>query len=156
MKASAVVGRLTAWAEGDVLTAYQDTGGVWTIGKGHTGPEVRKGLVWTQQQSDEAFANDVAWAERDVSKLLDGRITPQWQFDAMVDMCFNVGTSQFASSTLLKLHLAGSLLAADQFSRWHYDNGVSLKGLRRRCEARRLIYSGVDVELAIKRAEQVK
>ena len=30
------------------LTAYQDPLGIWTIGWGHTGPEVVSGLTWTQ------------------------------------------------------------------------------------------------------------
>ena len=44
--------------EGCKLTAYQDSGGIWTIGYGHTGPDVHAGLVWTQQQADDAFAKD--------------------------------------------------------------------------------------------------
>lgn len=44
--------------EGCKLNAYQDSGGVWTIGFGHTGPDVHPGLVWTQQQADDALALD--------------------------------------------------------------------------------------------------
>lgn len=155
MNAGHAAERLTVWAEGDKLTAYRDTGGVLTIGKGHTGPDVHEGLVWTQAQSDAAWRADIAEAETVVNLCVYGRITQQCEFDAMVDMCFNVGGSQFKLSTLLKLHLAGSPLAAGQFSRWHYDNGVSLHGLRKRCEARRLVYLGTDVEKAITLAELV-
>lgn len=42
------------------LTAFQDGGGVWTIGRGHTGPEVHAGLVWVHQQSLDAFVIDTA------------------------------------------------------------------------------------------------
>lgn len=34
----------------------------WTIGEGHTGPEVHKGLVWTDAQIDAAKAADIARA----------------------------------------------------------------------------------------------
>jgi lysozyme len=38
--------------EGRRLNAYQDQAGIWTIGYGHTGPEVNAGLVWSQAQAD--------------------------------------------------------------------------------------------------------
>lgn len=45
--------------EGLRLSAYQDTVGVWTIGYGHTGPEVKRGLVWTREQAEAALIADV-------------------------------------------------------------------------------------------------
>lgn len=45
--------------EGRRNKAYRDTRGIWTIGIGHTGPEVREGLVWTDEQIDAAFDRDV-------------------------------------------------------------------------------------------------
>lgn len=41
------------------LVAYLDSGGVWTIGWGHTGPEVHRGLVWTREQAAEALKKDM-------------------------------------------------------------------------------------------------
>lgn len=40
-------------------------GAPWTIGKGHTGPEVHQGLVWNDDQIDYAFQLDVAEAWTD-------------------------------------------------------------------------------------------
>lgn len=34
----------------------------WTIGEGHTGPEVHEGLVWNDAQIDAAKASDIAHA----------------------------------------------------------------------------------------------
>lgn len=54
--------------EGREHTAYPDPlthGDPWTIGIGHTGPEVHQGLVWTDQQIDDAFAADVTNATTD-------------------------------------------------------------------------------------------
>jgi len=31
----------------------------WTIGVGHTGPEVHEGLEWTDAQVDAAYASDL-------------------------------------------------------------------------------------------------
>lgn len=45
--------------EGVDLHAYQDQGGVWTIGYGHTGPEVHAGLVWTLAQAEAALLLDL-------------------------------------------------------------------------------------------------
>lgn len=49
--------------EGWERNAYPDplTGGdPWTIGVGHTGPEVHKGLVWTDDQISAALDKDMA------------------------------------------------------------------------------------------------
>lgn len=48
---------LIAVFEGARLEAYQDSGGVWTIGRGHTRGVVA-GMVITQAQSDVYFAED--------------------------------------------------------------------------------------------------
>ncbi len=51
---------LIAVFEGLRLKAYRDSGGVWTIGIGHTGPEVTPDLVITADQAMEWFAKDQA------------------------------------------------------------------------------------------------
>jgi len=53
---------LIKFHEGCRLVAYKDTRGIWTIGYGHTGPEVIEGLVWTQEQADAALYAEVALA----------------------------------------------------------------------------------------------
>ena len=48
--------------EGSRYKAYPDplTGGApWTIGKGHTGPEVHQGLVWDDAQIEFAYQLDM-------------------------------------------------------------------------------------------------
>lgn len=46
--------------EGDKTKAYRDSGGVWTIGIGHTGPDVHEGLAWNEDQIAAAFIHDAA------------------------------------------------------------------------------------------------
>jgi len=41
------------------LQSYQDSGGVWTVGWGHTGPEVTQGMTYTQQQADAQLQKDL-------------------------------------------------------------------------------------------------
>ena len=39
--------------EGCVLKAYKRPGGVWTIGYGHTGSDVKPDMVITHKEADE-------------------------------------------------------------------------------------------------------
>jgi lysozyme len=84
--------------EGRERMAYPDplTGGApWTIGIGHTGPEVRQGLVWTDDQIESAFAIDKRKARDGVtfafpwSTRLDGaRVAVLWA------MAFQMGVAR--------------------------------------------------------------
>lgn len=103
--------------EGRKLKAYKDTKGIWTIGVGHTGPEVKQGLVWTAEQVIVAFKKDVKWAE-DAVNYLDCPLS-QNQFDALVSFVFNIGAAAFYNSTMKKmLNLEDYEGAARQFDRW--------------------------------------
>src|SRR6476469_10986937 len=77
------------------LQAYPDPGSAngdpWTIGYGHTGSEVHKGLVWTEAQCNAAFDADLAKFEDGVNLLLGASPTNQNQFDALVSLAFNIG-----------------------------------------------------------------
>jgi lysozyme len=81
--------------EGLRLRAYPDplSGGTpWTIGYGHTGPEVHPGLVWTPAQAETALIADIARA----CELLDEHV-PWWRRlddvrqDVLANMAFNMG-----------------------------------------------------------------
>jgi lysozyme len=83
--------------EGCRLAAYPDPlsgGAPWTIGCGHTGPEVHPGLVWTQAEADAALAKDTDA----VSQALDARL-PWWRAlddvrqDVLANMAFNLGVA---------------------------------------------------------------
>jgi lysozyme len=114
------------------LTAYQDAVGVWTIGWGHTGPEVCAGLVWTQAQADTALSNDEHNAVYMVNNLVQVILT-QHEFDALVDFVFNVGGGNFRTSTLLtKLNAGDYAGAANEFQKWDHAAGRVLAGLLKR------------------------
>lgn len=130
--------------EGLELSAYPDPAthsDPWTIGYGHTGPEVHRGLVWTRQQADEALRRDVQAFGARVLGALSGARTTQGQFDALVSFAYNLGIANLKSSTLLKLHKAGRYVeAAAQFVRWNKAAGKEMKGLTRRREAEAAAY----------------
>jgi len=105
--------------EGKRHRAYLDTKGIPTIGVGHTGPEVYLGLVWTDQQIEDALRDDVAECENAINKYVYVPLT-QNQFDALVSFTFNVGIMAFRRSTLLKVLNTGEYEeAAKCFDMWH-------------------------------------
>jgi lysozyme len=129
---------LTRNSEGCKLKAYQDTGGVWTIGYGHTG-NVRPNQVVTPELAEALLEHDMQYAAGVVNNHA-GQCT-QGQFDALTDFVFNVGPSQFLTSHLLKYHLAGEYeKAAAEFPNWKYDNGKVEPGLVKRRAAERALY----------------
>lgn len=126
--------------EGCKLEAYQDQHGIWTIGWGHTGPEVVPGLVWTQEQADAQLVADTQTAVTGVMRYLDVTVN-QNQFDALVSFAYNVGVADFAGSTLLRLLNGGyPNMAAAQFPMWDHIAGQVNAGLLRRCDAEQALF----------------
>lgn len=81
--------------EGLRLEAYQDTLGNWTIGYGHTGPDVTPGLKWTQEQAEKALRDDL-------NEALYLALTLPWfnalnepRRAALVNMFFQMGNRVF-------------------------------------------------------------
>lgn len=125
--------------EGCRLTAYPDpgTGGdPWTIGVGHTGPEVKPGVVITQQQADAYLAQDMQEAADALFRLVPA--AAGWrpnQQAALISFGFNVGTGALEGSTLRKRLLAGEDPAAvvrAELPKWNKGGGGELPGLTRR------------------------
>lgn len=131
--------------EGLSLKAYPDPGSggaPWTIGYGHTGPEVQPGLEISLDYAEQLLRRDIAQFEVAVNALVKVEIT-QSQFDALVSFTYNVGASTLGHSTLLYvLNLGNYLVAADQFPEYVHASGHVLPGLvRRRDEERTLFLS---------------
>lgn len=133
---------LTEGFESCRLTAYRDIKGVLTIGYGHTGLEVVAGLVWTQNQADTALVCDTQHAVNTVNRLVNVELS-QTAFDALVDFVFNVGSGNFAGSTMLKLINSGNLdAAAEEFDKWDHASGQVVAGLLRRRKAEKQEFNG--------------
>lgn len=82
--------------EGLRLHAYPDPlthGAPWTIGYGHTGPDVGPDTEWTEARADAALASDVD----DVLSDLAASLHPFWSTlsplrqDVFANMAFNMG-----------------------------------------------------------------
>jgi lysozyme len=135
---------LTEQFEGLRLDAYQDQVGVWTIGYGHTGPDVHPGLTITQEQANSLLMQDTQSAAAAVNRLVTVALN-QDEFDALVDFVFNLGEGALAGSTLLKLLNAGNFAgAAGEFPKWCHAGGQVVPGLvRRRAAEQQLFEQGM-------------
>jgi lysozyme len=135
---------LTEQFEGCRLTAYQDQVGVWTIGYGHTGPDVTLGLTITQDQAQNLLAQDVSSAAACVNNVVTVELA-QDEYDALVDFVFNLGAGAFTGSTLLRDLNAGDFsAAAAQFDEWDHAGGAVVAGLLRRRQAEAALFSSGD------------
>jgi lysozyme len=129
---------LTEDAEGCRLTAYPDpgTGGApWTIGYGHTGPEVHEGMTITHDQATEFLKEDIKSSEAAVKRCVEVPLT-QGQYNALVDFAFNAGAGNLQHSTLLrKVNASDFAGAVEEFGKWVNGGGHVLPGLVRRRHA---------------------
>ena len=125
---------LTELFEGDILTAYRDQRGLWTIGYGHTA-NVHPGQTITQDEAVACLTADIHTAVNCVNEVVNIKLT-QPQFDSLVDFAFNVGITNFRKSTLLKEINAGNFpQAIAQFNLWDHCGGIVNAGLLRRRQA---------------------
>lgn len=113
--------------------AYPDPGSAsgepWTIGWGSTGPDIRKGVIWTQAECDARFDRDIVRYVEEVAAALGDAQTTQNQFDALVSFHYNTGA--IASATLTKLHKECRFNEAQaQFAEWIYNDHKPMKGLK--------------------------
>lgn len=128
--------------------AYKDPGSKnglpITIGWGSTsdlqGKPIKLGDVWTREQADVKFKQDIGRFSADV--IAEAGPSTQGQIDAMVSFAYNVGIGAFRSSTLLKKHKAGDYKgAADEFGKWVFNDGKRMNGLVRRRTAEAALYA---------------
>lgn len=92
----------------------------------------------TEEQAEDILEKDVTVAENAINKYVKVPLT-QNQFDALVCFVFNVGKTNFKTSTLLKF-INEQLWdkVPKQFMRWVYHDKTLIKGLenRRKIEVR--------------------
>ena len=125
-------------SESCVLTAYQDSAGIWTIGYGHTAG-VKKGDKITLYQAEQFLKEDLHKFEAMADKCR--MLTTQGRYDAVLDFIYNCGPAKFNSSTLKKYIESNRKVweIQEQFLRWVNAGGRKLGGLvsRRIWEANR-------------------
>ena len=123
--------------------AYADPGSAdgtpWTIGWGSTGPDIRKGVIWTQAECDARFDRDILKYVNEVAQALGDAPTTPNQFDALVSFHYNTGAIDRASLT--RLHRQGRFAEAQgEFGKWIYNNGRVIPGLENRRSKEATLY----------------
>lgn len=130
--------------EGFRAKAYQDSGGVLTVGYGHTGTDVHIGLVITHDRALALLAKDVMSAERDVSAAI-GKLRwkfSQHAFDALVSFVFNCGAGTLDPSRSLGRALRRGLGFVPAAMALYVKDaqGHTLLGLKRRRDAEGVLF----------------
>lgn len=130
-------------------TGWQSlSGSPWTIGWGSTGIDtftsphstIGPSTVWTQEQADARFKEDLDFFSKGVKNLLKVDVSEN-QFSALVSFAYNCGLGSLKGSTLLQLLNRGKYLqAADEFLKWNKAKGKVLRGLVERREAERRLF----------------
>jgi lysozyme len=120
--------------EGCKLTAYRCPAGVWTIGYGATGANIKEGTVWTQKQADEALMetalNCLHTAIRLSPVLREQSMSKQ---AAIADFIYNLGAGNYLKSSLkFRVDQKNWVNAVHEIKKWDKVKGVPLKGLTKR------------------------
>ena len=169
MKLSKVGADLMHRFEGCRNKPYLCPADIWTIGYGHVLypeqirlpmvrppgktkadiPMIRKeyplkpedNRVWTKEEINQLFADDVASFERGVLRLVPGVVGRQGAFDALVSISFNFGLGNLQRSTIrMKANRGDWEGAAEAFMAWTKGGGKVLPGLVKRREAERVLF----------------
>ena len=123
--------------EGFREEAYLDAANVWTIGYGNTfyknGDSVKKGDIITKSEAEVLFDDILNKFATDVNDLIKVDLN-DYQFGALVSLCYNIGIGAFKRSTLLRKVNAdpNDPLIASEFARWVRAGGRTLNGLVKR------------------------
>lgn len=123
--------------EGFRSKPYKDTGNLYTIGYGtikypNGVPVAKDDKPITEQQATDSLIFDLAQFIKDLNKLILVEVT-QNQFDALCSLIYNIGTTNFSSSTLLrKLNIKDFVGASNEFPKWCKVKGKFSQGLLNR------------------------
>ena len=136
--------------EGCSLKAYKCPAGVWTIGWGNTtyadGKKVKEGDKIDQATANQLLKVTVEKFEKQVKLLIGTTLNttlPEKAIDSLTVFAYNVGTTAFAKSTLLKTIKANKNDLTNiekQWMRWNKASGKELAGLTRRRKAEAEMY----------------
>ena len=132
--------------EGCRLTAYKPVASekYWTIGWGHYGEDVKKGMTITQDRANELLRADLMTFEAYVRKQCNYLNLNQNQFDALVSFTYNCGQGNLIRLTANKTRSIKEISAhIEAYNKG--ANGLVLAGLvRRRKEEKELFLKEVE------------
>ena len=133
--------------EGAHMQVYRDITGVLTVGVGHVvRPEdgLQVGDVITESQLMQFLTEDLEIAERTVRGMVGDLKLDQHEYDALVDLVFNIGPGNVSADKSPRLH--GAIRERDYVAManeliYSLDRmGRPAPGLKHRSERRRRIF----------------
>ena len=125
--------------EGCQLIAYQDEGGTWTIGYGHT-RGVKEGDEISPYVANSLFQTDILGFEIQLDRLVRVDLEPN-QYNALLSFIYNLGATNLRDSTLLQyVNERKFELVPDEFRKWNKINGEVSLGLTRRRELEAIMF----------------
>lgn len=105
--------------EGLRLKSYVCPAGKLTVGIGHTGPDVKPGMVITEDDAYRLLDSDLKTTYDAIEKLVKVKLNDN-QYAALVIFVFNIGIGAFKASSLLRFLNAGMYDAVpEQMKRWN-------------------------------------
>lgn len=131
--------------EGKENSTYIDPVGVPTVCYGHTGPEVKLGQRFTDEQCLKTLADDLKKHDELLLKKVKVPMN-DYIHAALLDFTFNVGIGNLSSSSLLTyLNMRDYRAACEELSKWVYAKKKKLNGLvARRADEKAMCLKGVD------------
>lgn len=130
--------------EGLRLTAYKalESEKYYTIGYGHYGKDVKRGMTITEQQAEVMLRNDLQVLERGITEGYKGFALSQHQFDALVSHAYNCGLNSVLGDLRKMIINCEEKEKIRIWWRTHYitSGGVFMKGLARRREAEATLF----------------
>jgi lysozyme len=129
--------------EGLRLESYQDTGGVWTVGYGHTGADVRPGLRISLGKAKALLAQDLRVAAARLQAVVKRPVIEDLtenQYAALLSFVFNLGAE--SRWTIWKVLNARQFDQVPvQLMRWVYVGQAKVRGLVSRRAAEVALWS---------------
>jgi lysozyme len=103
----------------------------------HTGSDIVKGRKYTDRECDCLMWKDLQPVKNAVDSMVKVPLG-EYPRAALYSFTYNVGTSAFAKSTLLKkLNSGDQAGACEELRRWVYAGGMKWKGLMNRRDMER-------------------
>ena len=131
--------------EGCELKAYRCPANVWTIGYGHI-KDVKEGDEITKEEAEYMLQEEMIEYEGYINDLVQVPLE-QCMYDALVAWVFNLGPTNFSSSSLLRvLNEKKYEEVPYEIKRWNKAGGEVLNGLIRRRKAEALLFEGKEWE----------
>ena len=113
--------------EGVRLKSYLDSRSIWTVGLGHT-KTAHKDQVISNTQVHQLFETDSLWVEKCINN--EDLTINQNQFDALFSLVFNIGETQWHTSTLRRYLKKGIIDPKSINFAWKMWNKETINGIK--------------------------